>query len=282
MTRRICVITGAAGGLGAALAERAVHEGYDLVLHGRTEPKLAALRDRLVSDTPELKVEIMVGNLDTAAGARGVAAKITKRVPEIDLLINNAGVLLDGVQMSPDGLEMHTQVNLISPYILMQSLKPNVSRARGAIINVSSGSALRAQDLSAKQLTRPDKAQKLTGSYARSKLALSVITHALGGEFAANNVTLASADPGPNKTGMTSGDGMPAFLLLIRPLIYTPPEKGAEKIFDALRAAESSSQPGAFYAGRKVKNIPEFAQSSETANMLLAFCETQASLSQAA
>lgn len=278
MPRPICAITGATGGIGAALSKHATAEGYDLVLHGRSESKLTELVEQLKRDIPESNIDIVVGDLDTSANARKVASEISARAPKLALLFNNAGVLLDGIQMSCDGLEMHTQVNLIAPYILMQTLKPNIARTEGAIINVSSGSALRAKSLSAQILIRPEQAKKLTGAYAASKLALSVVTQALGEEFAGEGVILVSADPGPNKTNMTAGDGMPKFLLLLRPLIYASPEKGAEKIFEASRFSKSRSLPGAFLAGSKVRNLPKFAQSAEIEEMLLEFCQTHANI----
>ena len=278
MLRPVCVITGATGGIGAALSQLAAHEGYDLILHGRSESKLTQLLGQLKEDTPELNAQLVVGDLSTAAGAHEAAAAISDQAPKLDLLFNNAGILLDGIQMSSDGLEMHTQVNLIAPYILMKTLKPNVARAKGAIINVSSGAALKAKTLSVETLTRPEKAKKLYGAYAASKLALSVVTNVLGGEFASDGVALASVNPGPNKTEMTASHGMPRFLLFLRPLIYASPEKGASKVFDVSRIAKVHPRPGAFFTGRKEKALPQFAESKEVVKKLLTFCHTSAEL----
>ncbi len=272
MKRPICAITGATGGIGAALSEQAARKGYDLVLQGRSKPKLTELLEKLKLEVPDINIELIIGDLDTSLGARQVASAISERAPKLDILFNNAGVLLDGIQMSPDGLEMHTQVNLIAPYILMQTLMPNVSRTKGTILNVSSGSALRAKPFSTKTLRRPEKAQKIFGAYATSKLSLSVVTQALGEEFAAVGVTLASVDPGPNKTNMTAGEGMPGFLLCLRPFIYTSPAKGAEILFETHEIANSHHQPGAFYSKGKIKQLPKFSQSREIEEMLLNFC----------
>lgn len=278
MERPIGAVTGATGGLGTALANLLAGQGYDLILQGRREPDLSAVRTNLISRHPQLNIKIVVGDLGTAAGTREVAAKFAADAPRLDLLVNNAGVLLDGIQMSPDHLEMHTQINLIAPYIMMQSLKENVSQTQGVIINISSGSGFRARDLSIKELTRPSIAKKLVGSYARSKLALSAVTQALGEEYARVDVTLASVGPGANKTAMSSGDGMPKLLQLLGPIIYAPPSKGAQRIVDAVEAARAHYQPGAFFTGHKAKELPAFAQSPKITEALLAFCETHAGL----
>lgn len=94
----------------------------------------------------------------------------------------------------------------------------------------------------------------------------------LGRAFANDDVTLASADPGPNKTEMTSGEGMPGFLLLLRPLFYMPPERGAAKVFDVAKLAKSSAKAGAYFSGRKPKPLPAFALTPGIADELLKFC----------
>ena len=274
ISRPVCAITGATGGIGTALSQQAAEEGYDLILHGRSESKLNDLFSRLKRDRPKLSIEKIVGDLNTTAGAHKVAAAISERAPKLDLLFNNAGVLLNGIQMSPDGLEMHTQVNLIAPYILMQMLKTNVGRAKGVIINVSSGAALKAKTLSVETLTRPQKAKKLYGAYAVSKLALSVVTNTLGQEFASDGVVLASVNPGPNKTEMTASGGMPRFLLLLRPLIYASPDKGASIVFDVAKIAQA--QPGAYFAGRRARSLPRFTEDKGVIEKLLTFCNTMA------
>ena len=276
MATRKCAITGATGGIGAALSEQAAQSGYDLILHGRSEEKLNKLRNRIKSEVPASNIELVVGDLGSAEGTHDVAAAISAHAPKLDLLFNNAGVLLDGIQISSDGLEMHTQVNLIAPYILMQALKPNVAGAAGAIVNVASGAALKAKTLSVQTLRRPEKARKLFGAYAQSKLALVVVTRALGSAFYSDNVALAAVNPGPNKSDMTKGDGMPVFLRLLRPLIYAPPEKGALEVFRVAGIARSQEQPGSFYSRGGKVSLPDFATADDIAPQLLNFCEISA------
>lgn len=275
MIKPICVITGSTGGLGASLAKLAALKGYDLILHGRKENHLRTLRNKIIDSFPHHNVFLITGDLGSTSGALTVARKISEIAPKLDLLINNAGVLLGGIQKSDDGLEMHTQVNLIAPYILMQTLKGNLSSAKGAVINVSSGSAFRAKNLTIEELVSPTKAEKLTGAYARSKLALSYITQELGSEFSDKGITLSSVGPGPNKTNMTTGEGMPSWLLLLRPFIYSSPDKGAKKIFDSLDAAQTYPIPGSFFSGKKVKKLPTLNTSEITSRDIVNFCRSQ-------
>lgn len=280
MNKKTCAITGATGGIGAALAQYALSEGYDLILHSRSKLKLRKLIETLKRETQEARIEPVVGDLESAEATKKVSAEIATLAPTLNLLFNNAGVLLDGIQISPDNLELHTQVNLIAPYILMETLKINLARANGTIINVSSGTVLRAKSLSIETLQRPAQSKKLFGAYAMSKLALSVVTNALGNEYAAEGVTLASVDPGPNKTNMTAGAGMPFFLLILRPFFYSAPEKGAKSLFEAYQLSRNYP-PGTFFSKGKARSFPAFTQDPSTIENLLEFCRVSADFSTA-
>ena len=276
MERKVAAITGATGGIGGALAEEAIARGYDLVLHGRSGAKLDALKQRLAAKHPEIGINIVAGDLNSAEGAHDVASRIAAETGSLDLLINNAGVLLDGLPVSPDGIDMHTQVNLVAPFVILTVLKPMLSMARGQVINVSSGSAMRAKTLSVQSLMAPTDTRKLFGAYAQSKLAVALLTQTLAPEYSRHGIALVAADPGPVKSDMTSGDGMPGFLKLLRPFLYATPEKGAFQVFAALDAEMESDRSGGFYPGGKRRNLPAFTTETRLGEEILSFCIAQA------
>ena len=274
MSKPLCAVTGASGGIGTALAWRAARQGYDLVLHGRSRESLSALRDALQRSDSALSIELVVGDLDTALAAQRVAEGIAEVAGHLDLLFNNAGVLVDGIQLSPDGLELHTQVNLIAPFILMEKLRPSVARTQGAIVNVSSGAALKARTLSVHELRRPTRAKKLFGAYANSKLALSAVTNWLGESYAEDGIAMISADPGPNKTTMTAGPGMPGFVRLLRPFLHGSPDRGARHLFDALAQARVMA-PGTFFTKGRATRLPSLAYEAIAVEPVLELCRAQ-------
>jgi NAD(P)-dependent dehydrogenase (short-subunit alcohol dehydrogenase family) len=278
MTRTICAITGSTGGIGISLARIAAEQGHDLVLHGRSEAKLEPLRQQLLEEFKDLSITLVTGDLGTARGAQEVAEAIARAAPKLDLLINNAGVLMEGVNTSPDGLDMHVQVNLIAPYVLMTMLKPNLSPAKGTVINVASGAVLRAKAISAAALKQPDTSKKLFGAYAQSKLAMAIATRALAASFASADVFVVSADPGPTKTDLTSGDGMPGVLKLLRPFLYASADQGARNIFAGADRAARDHRPGAYMTKGREKDLQDFAKTPDIAKEILDFCAAQAGL----
>lgn len=274
MSRPNCIITSASGGIGNALALHMADQGYDLILHSRTIASLDPLVKTIDASQFDVHVNTIAANLDTSHSVCQLGDQLSKITPKLNILFNCAGVLLDGIHMSPDGVDMHTQINLLAPYILMHKLKKNVSRTQGTIINIASGSALRVKQLNIKHLIKPAKAIKLFGAYAESKLALAIITETLAEQFMNKGIHIACADPGPTKTNMTSGAGMPKFLLWLRPLLYSSPEQSAAKIFLAYQSAKSSPSSGQFFAGDKIKPLPHFINQSPIDEQLIEFCQS--------
>lgn len=278
MNKPNCVITGATGGVGAELAKIAAQRGYNLVLHGRKQDELEGLKSKLANDFPDIQVKLVAGDLGTSNGAQNVAQQILDLEIEIDILFNNAGVLLDRVLASPDGVEIHTQVNLIAPFVLMHLLTAPVSQAGGAIINVSSSSMFRARDLSLDELENPKSFSQLAGPYARSKLALSVVTYELADRFGEKGVSVLSASPGASKTGMTSSRGLPWFVRLLGPLFFGSANQGAAKLFAAYDSSRKDSQPGAFYDGEMTKDLPKLGRINGIGTALIEFCRSKSGL----
>ena len=274
MSRPNCIITGASGGIGSALALHMADRGYDLILHSRTIASLKPLLKIIDTGQFDIHVSTIAANLDTSHSVCQLGDQLSQMTPKLNILFNCAGVLLDGIHLSKDGMDMHTQINLLAPYILMQKLKPNVSLTQGTILNIASGSALGVKQLDIQRLIKPTKAVKLFGTYAESKLALALITETLAQQFMNDGVRLACAAPGPTKTTMTSGAGMPKFLLWLRPFLYSSPEQSAARIYLAYQTAQSYSTRGQFFSGKRVKPLPRFLYQSPIAEQLIDFCQS--------
>lgn len=127
------LITGATGGFGEAFAKRFAELGCKLVLHGRSEEKLAALEDRLEADVTLLPFDMK----DRAAMIAAV-----ETLPDIDLLINNAGGALGqepAYEANIEDWETMIEVNNIALVRLTRLLLPGmVERKGGHIINLGS------------------------------------------------------------------------------------------------------------------------------------------------
>ncbi|PWN35934.1 NAD(P)-binding protein [Meira miltonrushii] len=132
---KCALITGGAGGLGYAMAEYFISLGKKVIIVGRTEEKLKEA-------SPKLK-NAPYYPLDTGkvSELKPIVEKITKEHPELDCLINNAGVQrpLDVVNMDLEKADNEIDINIRGPVHLATLLLPHLSKQKvGVIINVSS------------------------------------------------------------------------------------------------------------------------------------------------
>jgi NAD(P)-dependent dehydrogenase (short-subunit alcohol dehydrogenase family) len=125
---RTILVTGASRGIGKALVDEALRRGAGCVYAGTRGP--------LVHDDPRVvPVALDVTNSDQIAPA-------ARQIGELDVLVNNAGIVLFDDLSDRSVLEQHLAVNLFGPYEVTLALLPALARSHGAIVNNASMMAL--------------------------------------------------------------------------------------------------------------------------------------------
>ena len=204
------LVTGANRGIGRALAAEALARNAKRVYAGTRRP-LAHPDPRV---TP-LKLDVTSADQVQAAVAE---------VEALDLLINNAGMLLRDDLTNPAAIERHLAVNLFGTYAMIQAFLPALSRSRGAIVNILSVNSL------APMPRMP--------AYSISKAAAFSLTQSLRVLLAAQGVRVHAVLPGPVDTDMLRGVDIPK----------ASPESVATAIFDAVDNEEEDIFPDAVSA----------------------------------
>jgi len=140
MTGNTILVTGGGTGIGLAIARRFVARGNRVIVSGRRAEALAAAK----AATPEF--ETLPGDVSTEAGRVALADEARARFPQLNVLVNNAGIqnrpapLLQPQDWAAHRLELAT--NLDAPLHLTMLLLPHLARAPfGAVVNVTSGLA---------------------------------------------------------------------------------------------------------------------------------------------
>lgn len=188
---RTCLVTGAAGGIGRALVLAFREAGYRVVASDRAEPPGDLDYDRWVRADLEKFVE------DEAYAAE-ITAQIREALPEgrLNALINNAATqILGGTgNLTRNDWQTTLDVNLMAPFFMTQSLLPELERAYGAVVNISS---IHAKLTKAKFV-----------AYATSKAALSGMTRAmavdLGARVRVNAIEAAAIDTAMLRAGFAT------------------------------------------------------------------------------
>lgn len=165
------LITGSTDGIGKLAAEKYAADGHHVYLHGRNSDKLAAVINSIKRQSDNKNVSGFVADFSDQNAVKNTAAQIKQKVPKLDVLINNAGILQTTTPLNTNGLDVRFVVNYLAPYILTNILLPTLTQAqKPRVINVSSA-AQASVSLNALQGTETLSAN---AAYAQSKLALTM------------------------------------------------------------------------------------------------------------
>lgn len=203
------LITGASSGIGEALARRFARERHPLVLVARTAAKLEALAAEL---TAGHGVKVLVQSVDLAqpGAPLALARTLKRRRVEVDLLVNNAGILERGAfaKMAADRHQQIIDLNVSAlTAMVAEFLPPMLERRRGRILNVASIAAFHPVPLLA--------------TYAATKAYVLSLTESLAEELKDSGVSVTALCPGITATHMLAAAtaangklaGLPAFLV---------------------------------------------------------------------
>lgn len=244
------VITGGHTGLGLELTRQLVNEGKNVGIVVRSASRLA--------DVPEsVKSRLTVWEADLAQrdAIDAVAKRIVDEWSTVDVLFNNAGVLLPEFRVSPHGNEMHLEVNTLAPYRLTRRLEPALLAAEEpVVVNTVTGN-MHAAKFDLAEVTDESRFQKLFGAYMHSKLALVLLMNELARDPAWKKVSIRNVNPGANKTPMTAGDGVPGWIKPFRWLLFSAPTKGARLLHRAAFDASNRGRTGVFFDEKKLRDV---------------------------
>ena len=254
------LVTGASSGIGAVYADRLARRGYDLIVLARDRGRLAALADR-ISTQSRRSVEILDADLRDPAQLAKVEAKL-KEDASVTLLVNNAGIgthtpLLDS---DADKMTQMIALNVTALTRLTYAAVPGfVSRGNGAVINIASIVSIAPE--------------VLNGVYGATKAFVQAFSVSLRHELADKGVRVQVVLPGATATEFWPKGGLPlehlpkeivmsaeemvdaALVGFDRGEFVTIPSLHAEHEWEAFEAARrtlsshlSSSVPAARYA----------------------------------
>lgn len=226
--QRTALVTGATGGLGAAVAARLGELGHRVVLAARDTEAAAALAKSIAERTGARTdcVELDVTDPASVDAARDA-------VGAVDILINNAGVLVDaGRDVTTVPMELVEQtltVNTLGTWRVTQAFLPGmIERRWGRVVNISSGTASFTHGLFG-----------ATPAYSVSKAALNALTVLLAMSTQGSGVLVNAINPGRVRTRM-------------QPHAQRLPAEAAEEIVWVATLPDGGASGSFFRPGRKV------------------------------
>ena len=185
---RTALLTGAGGGIGSAVAENLARAGVTLVLSGRNEVSLEALRVTL----PDRDHVVLTADLGDREQSSTLIKKAEAEAGPIDILINNAGIEDSGTYhlLEAEEIENMVELNLLAPMLMTHAVIPGMlERGRGHVVQMSSVAGL-----AGAACTEP---------YAATKGGLVRFTESLRATYADQPVGFSTVAP-----GFSTGGGM--------------------------------------------------------------------------
>jgi NAD(P)-dependent dehydrogenase (short-subunit alcohol dehydrogenase family) len=185
LSEKVAVVTGAARGIGRAIAERFLAQGYRVALLDVDAATLARTEQEL-GDVLALECDVAVPEQ-----VRASVDRVSARFGRIDALVNNAGIAVFKplLETSFEEWSRVLDVNLSGPFLCTQACAPVMLRnGGGAIVNISSISGLRASTLRV--------------AYGTSKAALDHLTRQQAAELGNLGIRVNAVAPGPVDTAM--------------------------------------------------------------------------------
>jgi NAD(P)-dependent dehydrogenase (short-subunit alcohol dehydrogenase family) len=268
MTGKTVVITGGNSGIGLETAVALATAGARTFITVRSEARGAEAVQRIKQRSGRDDVDAIVFDLASLASTRTGAASLLERCPRIDVLINNAGLVLTERRVTVDGFEETFAVNHLGHFLLTSLLLDRLNAsAPSRVVNVASTAhtgARRGLDFDDLQSTRDYRGMQV---YAKSKLANIYFTTELARRLAGTGVTANAVHPGTVRTGYgRDGDatGLLGFGIRVAQPFMLSPEAGARTSVYVASSPELTEVTGKYFIKCKIRQ-PSAAAQDETA-----------------
>ena len=185
---RIALITGATGGIGSAIATEFFKSGATVIINGRTQEKIDALTDKLLTGGDKKDAARIGGiamDLTALDSETNMIQRVVEKYNKLDILVNNAAQI-DGrliMRCDPDYVSRLMLINYRKPYQLTRNALVHMRKNKyGRIINITSVSG--------------QYGDSGLSAYAGSKAALHALTQSISAEYGRYNITANSIAPG--------------------------------------------------------------------------------------
>jgi len=221
---KVALVTGASSGIGAAVARALASQGAAVAVAARRRPLLDQLVEEIEA-TGGTAVAIELDITDETA-CRTAVEQCVQRLGALDVLVNNAGVMLLGPieDADTDDWRRMLNTNVLGGMYMTHAALPHLLHAQGTIVQLSSVDSRAAGPL--------------TGVYNASKSAMNTFSESLRQEVTARGVRVVVIEPGATATDLASHithgptrDAVAEFAAALRPLA---PEDVAASILYAV------------------------------------------------
>lgn len=278
MIDKRCLITGASSGIGKAVALQLAEHGYHIIMVCRDVEKGQLAQRMIQQQSGNSQVDLLLADISSQTSIRCLAEQINTKYRCIDVLINNAGVVLTQKKLSIDRIELTLATNFLGPFLLTNSLLPKLYQSNAArIINISS-EIHRWNKLDINDLEFDRRKYKTFHAYAQSKILMNMYTFKLAQQLKDSNITVNALHPGAVRTQLGSQNANNTFLKLLDKFIkifFITPNQAANAITYLAIAPELKQVTGKYFVKDKQKSASSLSRDLVLSNTLWSLLSTK-------
>lgn len=276
MTNKVCIVTGSNTGIGLVTAAELAKRGAAVVLACRSQEKCKVAQEAVAEAVRTAgrpgtagTAECMSLDLSSFASVRSFVDAFAASHDRLDVLVNNAGIMIPPYTLTADGFESQFQVNHLSHYLLTRLLAPLLDKSPSpTVVNVSSLAGERAS-------LKPGEFEKVARctkndynairAYSQSKLAQVLFTVEMNRRMG-DKIAVNALHPGVINTEIATRGQLPAFL---RPLygivswFLKSPEEGAKTTVYLATTPREITGSGGYFANSRPKKANSLAMDAE-------------------
>jgi len=254
MVGQYIVITGGNAGIGKATATALAKMGASVLITSRSADKAQQAVEAIRKASGNEQVNYVTVDLSSLASVREAATAISAQMPQIDVLINNAGCYFSDLQLNAEGIEMQFATNHLGHFLLTNLLMPNLKAAgKARIINLSSIAHKSTRKLDLNDLNYTNDRYDGWKSYSRSKFCNILFTNELARTLEGTGITANAVHPGGVRTEIAEKNAnwyTKLGWILAKPLMITV-EDGAKTSIHLASSASVETETGGYWVQRK-------------------------------
>jgi NAD(P)-dependent dehydrogenase (short-subunit alcohol dehydrogenase family) len=276
MQGKTVLVTGGNSGIGFETAAALAESGARVLVTARNADKgraaVGRISERAAAAGTGGGAQLVVFDLADLKSVRRGADEILEQAPRLDVVVNNAGLVLSERTETVDGLEATFATNHLGPFLLTNLLLDRVTASAPArIVNVSSTAHGAARKGIPFDDLQSDRRYRTMRVYGQSKLANILFTQELARRLDGTGVTANSLHPGTVRTGYgADGDakGFLAFGIKISAPFFLSPAQGARTSIYLASSPEVDGVSGKYFVKCKEKEPKRQARDPATARRL--------------
>ena len=245
---KVCVVSGSTSGVGLAAVKRLACGGAHIVMICRNPAKAEAIRTEIVSQH-NVGVDIIKSDFSALDDVRKAADILINNYPQIDVLINSAGLYTTTRTITKDGFETVFCVNHLAPFLLTYLLLDRLKQSAPARIIQVNSEGHRFGGLDVRDLNWERRPYIGMRGYGASKVAHLLTTWEFAERLQGSGVTINAMHPGDVKTNIGNNNG-PLYRWVLHHIIWRTlkdPVISGEALYYLAASRELAKVSGRFF-----------------------------------